>query len=258
MKTCAHCAAPHDRARAKYCCDLCQRRAYTERRKADGRLAEQREKLKGYSAAYQRANTERFRVDRECVVCGTVWRTLRKDAKYCSTACRGMMRDGAKRSTPIPDSHPARRGPTCDVPASHPARQTHYAPRLFVSGACRRCGKGFTVSDPSGRAVYCSASCSRADVRAKRRARMRDAFVAYVSPVAVYERDDWTCGLCGGAVLRAAKVPNPLAAVVDHVVSLANGGTHEPDNVQCAHFICNSRKGDRDDQPVPPPCLTAA
>jgi 5-methylcytosine-specific restriction endonuclease McrA len=67
----------------------------------------------------------------------------------------------------------------------------------------------------------------------------------------VYARDGWTCGLCGGAVERDEVVPHPLAPVVDHVISLANGGTHEPANVQCAHFLCNSRKGARDDQPVP-------
>lgn len=56
MKTCAHCGAAHERARAKYCTDLCQHRAYNERRKADGRLAayraQHRDKISAYNRAY--------------------------------------------------------------------------------------------------------------------------------------------------------------------------------------------------------------
>lgn len=54
MKPCAHCAEPHDRARAKYCSDLCQHRAYNERRKADGRLAQYRAQNRDRRSAYMR------------------------------------------------------------------------------------------------------------------------------------------------------------------------------------------------------------
>ncbi len=37
----------------------------------------------------------------------------------------------------------------------------------------------------------------------------------------------------------------PLAPVIDHIVPLDAGGLHEPANVQCAHFLCNSKKGAR-------------
>jgi 5-methylcytosine-specific restriction endonuclease McrA len=30
--------------------------------------------------------------------------------------------------------------------------------------------------------------------------------------------------------------------VLDHIVALARGGTHQAINVQCAHFLCNSHK----------------
>jgi 5-methylcytosine-specific restriction endonuclease McrA len=36
-----------------------------------------------------------------------------------------------------------------------------------------------------------------------------------------------------------------MAPTIDHVLALAAGGTHEMANVQAAHFICNSLKGDR-------------
>jgi 5-methylcytosine-specific restriction endonuclease McrA len=45
-------------------------------------------------------------------------------------------------------------------------------------------------------------------------------------------------------VKRDKVVPHPKAPVLDHILPLAQGGTHEPTNVQCAHFMCNSIKRD--------------
>ena len=58
----------------------------------------------------------------------------------------------------------------------------------------------------------------------------------------VYERDGYSCQLCGRPVKMAATVPHPKAPTLDHIIPLAAGGTHEYANVQLAHFICNSRK----------------
>lgn len=48
--------------------------------------------------------------------------------------------------------------------------------------------------------------------------------------------------MCGDKVKKNKCVPHPLAPVLDHIIPLAMGGTHEPKNVQLAHFICNSYK----------------
>lgn len=70
---------------------------------------------------------------------------------------------------------------------------------------------------------------------------------AYVSPVrrrTVFERDHWECQLCHEPVRRDALAPDPKAPTIDHRIPLARGGTHEMDNVQCAHFLCNALKRD--------------
>jgi 5-methylcytosine-specific restriction endonuclease McrA len=59
----------------------------------------------------------------------------------------------------------------------------------------------------------------------------------------VFERDGWRCQICGGRVLKSAKVPHPKAPTVDHIVPLAMDGDHSMANAQTAHFICNSEKG---------------
>lgn len=112
----------------------------------------------------------------------------------------------------------------------------------WVCGTCAECGEGFVRKN--GASPYCSKRCSAKEARRRRRARKRDAFVARVSRREVFERDRWMCGICGKATRRQAKVPHDLAPVIDHIIPLNKGGTHEPKNVQCAHFLCNSIKRD--------------
>jgi 5-methylcytosine-specific restriction endonuclease McrA len=112
---------------------------------------------------------------------------------------------------------------------------------------------------------YCSARCrsrngnrkpasrdARRNADYRRRARKKDAFVANVYRREIWERDGFTCQLCGDPLDMdavghnpAVEPYNPLAPTIDHIIPLAAGGTHEPANVQSAHFICNSVKGDR-------------
>ncbi len=64
-----------------------------------------------------------------------------------------------------------------------------------------------------------------------------------VTRYAVFERDDWTCGICGGRTNPLKLPPHPHAPTVDHIVPLSKGGGHTWDNVQCAHLTCNASKG---------------
>jgi 5-methylcytosine-specific restriction endonuclease McrA len=115
-----------------------------------------------------------------------------------------------------------------------------------VAGWCHRCGSPYVAEDYTNRARYCSDRCSRATIKDRYRARKRSAYVADVWRIRIFERDGWRCRICSKPVERDAAVPHPRAPVVDHVISLANGGTHEPANAQCAHFLCNSIKRDLD------------
>lgn len=82
--------------------------------------------------------------------------------------------------------------------------------------------------------------------KAVRRMRIRDNGSAEtILAEHVFERDSWTCQICAEPVLRqSADVYHDLIPTLDHIVPLARGGTHTYDNVQCAHWICNSRKCD--------------
>lgn len=54
------------------------------------------------------------------------------------------------------------------------------------------------------------------------------------------------CGICGQPVDKKIKYPDPMSAVVDHIVPIAKGG-HPSDinNLQLAHRWCNRQKADK-------------
>lgn len=157
---------------------------------------------------------------------------------YCSRACVAE----SKRT----------KWPTCPVPRSHPSRipwpERGPSTRVFITD-CGVCSATFvspyttsTCSDACRAAKY---RAEKNDHRHRRRAREHGAFVAPVNRRHVIERDRGRCHLCGARVRLGLKAPHPLAPTLDHVIPLAAGGTHEPANVRLAHFLCNSRKGDR-------------
>ena len=80
----------------------------------------------------------------------------------------------------------------------------------------------------------------------ERRARMRNNAWERFNPIDVYERDGWLCGICGDAVDRLAKAPDPLSVSLDHIVPVSLGGPHTRENTRCSHLGCNARRGNRD------------
>lgn len=100
---------------------------------------------------------------------------------------------------------------------------------------------------------FCSDRCGKRSANIRRSARKRSNTPqprASIRKHRIHVRDGWTCQLCGDPIDQAVKVPHPLAATLDHVIPLAKGGAHSEANLQTAHFLCNSRKGDRVLEPL--------
>lgn len=116
---------------------------------------------------------------------------------------------------------------------------------LPLAAACVVCACLFFPMHGEG---CCSDPCiqeARRELSHRRRARELDAFVADVNRHEVFERDDYTCQLCDLPIDMSLIFPHRMFPTLDHIIPLAAGGTHEPGNVQAAHFGCNSAKGAR-------------
>ena len=196
-----------------------------------------------------------------CQQCGVVFRPKRAEySDFCSRACYFRRLAARKKAPPLPwrriqrcavcgvvflTGRAARYvcGEECRQQAAS-AKQEAARVRPCVRG-CGRMTSGYWVKMCS----KCKAGAVRAQRKAskvKRRIQLKGARVELVDPQAVFERDGWKCGICGRAVNRRAVVPHDGAPTLDHVVPLSKGGEHSMKNVQCAHFLCNSRKGSRD------------
>lgn len=225
--------------------------------------AGQRKWAAAYKARTGLTYRDRFaRTDLVEIVCPWCGKTKLTDqrTKYCSMSCakRDWGNGGAQSSTSFKRIYP-QLCVTCGVcfisrsphihncsPACIERHSQSSSIRIFTP-LCIICGRCFcsrwTISTCS---PACTAVKKRYDKRQYeqcRRALMRGAFVANVSPRKIFERDGWECQLCGKAIKRDALVPHPLAPTIDHIVPLAAGGTHEPANAQAAHFMCNAMKG---------------
>ncbi len=182
-----------------------------------------------------------------CAWCGTMVTRWggggRKYGASCSAACRRYLGYGNTPSASRALVHTPREARRDTRP--RPDRK----PRWFVSGVCRICATPF-VSIHSQ--VTCSPECqaqSQADTRRdhkhRYRARKRSAYLKPVSPLAIYRRDGWACRLCGDPIDQGVDPQADLAPSLDHIIPLANGGTHEPGNVWAAHRGCNARRSNR-------------
>lgn len=243
-RTCVQCDAvipPGARSDRKYCSPLCSARALNDRRRADGRLREQREKYADQRKAWQRKAyaEKRYHEDRTCELCDESF-TCHRDSgtRFCSTTCSSI----GKRPSRYKRSTLAR------FALAKAARGTSGGGRRFISGRCFQCGSDCTSTTFDGApspSLYCSDSCYRSAKKERHRARRSGAEITPGRRYAIYERDSWTCRICGDPVNREAKVPDLDAPVIDHRIPLNVGGEHAESNWQTAHFYCNSVKQDR-------------
>lgn len=150
----------------------------------------------------------------------------------------------------------------CDKP--HRARglcsthynDTHQPHRHASTGApCTICGATVARPKRSDRRPVCSPACRLLlwampggkhydwATDAARRARHAGAVVVETfTREEVFERDSWTCQVCGLHLSIDTDPFDPTAPTVDHVVPLSQGGEHSRANVQAACLHCNSSK----------------
>ncbi|MFE7764777.1 HNH endonuclease [Streptomyces sp. NPDC057438] len=77
----------------------------------------------------------------------------------------------------------------------------------------------------------------------RRRERMRaNGRVERYDVAEIGARDGWVCGLCGDPVDQARRRPDPRSPSIDHIRTVAAGGTDSRDNVRLTHWGCNHER----------------
>lgn len=241
-------------------CEYCGSEFVSVPRGGDGRPT--RFCSKSCSDECQRGDAGRH-PERECAHCGATYsRPARHLGKYCSTRCASDAPKPSRRRT-----WPACKVSTGTCEHCGEAWSGRYS-RSYCSESCSSASRRRRDLDalrkdcgvcgqpvPGERVLsYCPGDCydealrrGRKAYKQRRRAAKRGTGGKIENVVAhdIFERDNWSCGICDRAIDPAATYPSRASASLDHVVPLSWGGTHTALNVQAAHLGCNMAKGAR-------------
>ena len=234
------------RKNAATCGDkVCQRKRELERLHTD----EWRERMRNNMRAKRAAGMETETMeDRTCEACGCTYRVkARLPQRYCSQKCNAATQDMMDKSIrarkAFREASRMTRTRTCKT-CGHDFQTTgwplfcsplcsyldRYNPSCeVVRSTCRTCGR--TILWHSVR-TYCSTTCKR-----NRPQRWRK------HALAVHERDQWTCQLCGTPTLREWVKGDMRSPTLDHIMPRSLGGSDDIANLRTAHWLCNSIRG---------------
>ena len=132
--------------------------------------------------------------------------------------------------------------------------------------SCKQCGIRYSKLYGNYKMLYCSPYCKDVEQAAARKAREKVHRRKYGSNNTqrakqygvewervivnkVFERDNWTCQICGRKTpksLRGTHKHN--APEIDHRIPMSKGGPHTYSNTQCACRKCNMNKGNKNER----------
>lgn len=211
----------------------------------------------------------------KCRACGAeydrVYSFLRKGNVICIEC---QKRETQKRQAEAEEKAKARKAERDLYRMLHPPKDDYSEQHerfLSRSGICEICGKSYTVrsySESCGLKYardngVCSAECKKVKSRNAQRIahkgrrdshrhRAKKFGCEYDSSATLKKlvaRDGLQCRICGKMCdwndHSWTEYSGPLYPSIDHIIPMDKGGGHVWGNVQVAHIICNSHKGDR-------------
>lgn len=126
-------------------------------------------------------------------------------------------------------------------------KAAYYPTRKSQQHCTSECAKESRLSSRRKAKAALAASGKLRAYRKKAKAirRARKAISAeLIDPVAVLRRDHWRCHICGARTPESLRgTYDDRAPELDHLVALADGGSHTWANVACACRRCNIAKG---------------
>ena len=171
-----------------------------------------------------------------CAHCGVECQRKSASQRFCSPRCRYAARD-----TPTGNCRKC-------------AKPVYISSTSAAEPSCRDCSRGGhgTVSNYRKRGCRCI-ECRRANAEATKAWRppaYRHHWISAADRIAIYDRDNWICQLCGERVDPEAPKLSRGYPTLDHIepVSFALIPNHHPSNLRTACCGCNAARGNRVDQ----------
>lgn len=278
--SCPTCEEKFESATAsrKYCSVRCRDRAHHLRKKAAGTPQARYLRKKADGTGYVprgKSPGDGGRHEKSCTECGAFF-VAHANTKYCTPICKSRYAERIRAASGYyRREHVKRR--------QNEYSRAKYRKDL-ESGTAKGDGSRIAVWQERGasgmwdldmfNAVCCVEDCSRplfARLKCKphyeREMRLSGAEWAHYNEISgndyrrraekfgvqfeqfnkwdIYDRDNWTCGICLDPVDPELTYPDPMSVSLDHVIPLSKGGGHIPSNTQCSHLSCNVRKGAR-------------
>lgn len=145
--------------------------------------------------------------------CGSWFQSQKERGRFCSRRCKNAAQHA-------------------DIGA------TLKAEKAKITRHCPHCGDKLAVTKRAD-AAFCSVRCEQAAHNATKKAsRKRGERAEHVSRAYIYNRDGGRCHICG-----TKRPPNDFH--LDHLIPLADGGQHAPENLAVACPSCNTARGRR-------------
>lgn len=185
----------------------------------------------------KRARPPRPVLSKSCDWCGSTFETRLSVQRYCSPRCANRKRDSVPRGSKCRD---------CGKQMWHGGRISLPAGKA----RCRQCRR-----KPCGTVAAYNRGCRCVGCRSAKAEATRNylppAFkhhwIAPADRIAIYERDDWTCQLCGKPVDLTVHHLHRDAPSLDHIEPQSHAliPNHAPSNLRTAHRGCNAARGNR-------------
>ena len=207
-------------------CRHCGKEYINKRRGSEGKQYCSRECAFADIKAWRRVEVESTRIIKclvywpVCRVCGTVFLAKQKHQRLCSDSCLKAEREHKKLAlAAVPCS-------VCGKPCGYVFGRG----RKFCSAECRGQSDEHKASKRKGKKT--------------RAIRKRGIVAEAIDPISVFNRDRWVCHLCGKKLKQSNRgTTKDEAPELEHIIALADGGTHTWGNVACSCRLCNRIKG---------------
>lgn len=181
-----------------------------------------------------------------CAKCGTTYTPKHKNNTYCSGKCANKVYNRKRR---IKAAEAAREWRKNNAERAHTtAKACRKANRASEAERQRRWRKS-----PYGKDAYKAAirKWTLANPEASAGVRLRRAKAeaeGNATPeliAAKWEGGNKNCCLCGKPIDETIQSPDPMSFSIEHLMPISRGGRHDIDNIDFAHRVCNSSKGNR-------------